>query len=132
MKFIKKTQEGVLPQAKPAIQTKQAKPTYRQGDVLLQKIDQLPESAQPVEFENRENSENRIVLAYGEVTGHCHALSTATACMYTFLGERLIDVKEGALLRHEEHATIKLPQGVYKVIQQREYVPEAPPRDVLD
>jgi hypothetical protein len=25
-----------------------------------------------------------------------------------------------------------LPAGVYKVIQQREYVPEAPPRDVVD
>lgn len=117
MKFIKKTREN------PTIQ---AKPTYRQGDVLLQKMDTLPAGAEPVEFDNR------VVLAYGEVTGHCHALSTATASMYTYRGERLIEVKEGALLRHEEHATITLPQGVYKVIQQREYVPEAPPRDVLD
>lgn len=120
MKFIKKTREG----ATPALL--QAKPTYRQGDVLLQKIDGLPADAQPVECDSR------VVLAYGEVTGHCHALSTASAVMFTFNGERFIDAKDGAQLRHEEHATIILPQGVYRVIQQREYVPEAPPRDVLD
>ncbi len=118
MKFLKKTQESIQ------IHTR---PTYRQGDVLLQKIESLPANSQPVEFEER------IVLAYGEVTGHCHALSTASAAMFTYNGQRLIEVKEdGARLRHEEHATIVLPKGVYKVIQQREYVPEAPPRDVLD
>lgn len=117
MKFTKKTQDSVQMQAKP---------TYRQGDVLLQKIDSLPLNSQPIEFEDR------VILAYGEVTGHCHALSTASASMFTFNAQRLIQVVEGAQLRHEEHATIVLPKGVYKVIQQREYVPEAPPRDVLD
>lgn len=117
MKFIKKTQESIRFQTVP---------TYRQGDVLLQKVDSLPANSQPVEFDER------IVLAYGEVTGHCHALSTASAAMFTYNGQRLVQVVEGAQLRHEEHATIVLPKGVYKVIQQREYVPEAPPRDVLD
>lgn len=117
MKFIKKTQETVRLQTKP---------TYRQGDVLLQKMDSLPPNCQPVEFDER------IVLAYGEVTGHCHAFSTSSAAMFTYNGQRLVQVIEGAQLRHEEHATIVLPKGVYKVIQQREYVPEAPPRDVLD
>jgi hypothetical protein len=92
---------------------------YRQGDVLIQKIDRLPVDAREVEWDDR------VILAYGEVTGHAHALSTAE-------GERILEVKPGAKLVHEEHATIVLPEGFYKVIQQREYVPEAPPRDVID
>jgi hypothetical protein len=52
--------------------------------------------------------------------------------MYTWEGDRLLAIKPGAKLVHEEHGTIMLPEGFYKVIQQREYVPEAPPRDVLD
>jgi len=99
---------------------------YRQGDVLIQKIDRLPVDAREVEWDDR------VILAYGEVTGHAHALSTAEAKMYSWQGERILEVKPGAKLVHEEHATIVLPEGFYKVIQQREYVPEAPPRDVID
>ena len=99
---------------------------FRQGDVLLQRIDRLPENALPVKWDDR------VVLAYGEVTGHAHAISTQYAKMYMLKGDRLLEVKPGAVLVHEEHATITLPEGFYKVIQQREYVPEAPPRDVVD
>jgi len=100
--------------------------TYRQGDVLLQQIDTLPAGASPVEWDER------VILAYGEVTGHAHAISTNYATMYTWEGDRLLEIKPGARLVHEEHATITLPAGYYKVIQQREYVPQALPRDVAD
>jgi hypothetical protein len=100
--------------------------TYRQGDVLLLKMDKLPENVHPVDWQER------VVLAYGEVTGHAHAISTRYATMYMWQGERLLQVKPGAKLVHEEHGTIALPEGVYKVVQQREYVPEALPRDVVD
>jgi hypothetical protein len=118
--------------ALPFIQEESMKPQvnrsdiYRQGDVLLQRINRLPENALPVEWQDR------VVLAYGEVTGHAHAISTKHATMYMSKGERLLEIKPGAALVHEEHATINLPEGFYKVVQQREYVPEAPPRDVAD
>jgi hypothetical protein len=99
---------------------------YRQGDVLLRRIDRLPENALPVKWEDR------VVLAYGEVTGHAHAISTQYAQMFTSKGDRFLETKTGAKLIHEEHSAIQLPAGLYKVIQQREYVPEAPPRDVAD
>jgi hypothetical protein len=99
---------------------------YRQGDVLLIKIDRLPENVVPVSWEFR------IVLAYGEVTGHAHAISTQHASMFTRQGERYLQVQPGAQLVHEEHSTIKLPEGFYKVVQQREYVPQSAPRDVAD
>jgi len=101
--------------------------TYRQGDVLVQKIDKLPADARAVECEKR------IILQFGEVTGHAHAISTDTASFFTAKGERYVVTKPGgANLVHEEHGTIFLPEGVYRVVQQREYVPEAPPRDVID
>jgi len=100
--------------------------TYRQGDVLLQKVLSIPDNALEQECDKR------VILQYGEVTGHAHAISTDFAQMFTARGQRYIAVRPGAQLVHEEHATIALPAGYYRVIQQREYVPEAPPRDVVD
>lgn len=99
---------------------------YRQGDVLLQKVDGMPENVTPVPCEGR------IVLAHGEVTGHAHAISTSQASLFIIQGERYLQIEHGAALVHEEHATINLPAGFYKVVQQREYVPQAAPRDVAD
>jgi hypothetical protein len=100
--------------------------TFRQGDVLVQRVDAIPEGANPVKFKDR------VILQHGEVTGHCHAISTQYAKMFTNKGQRYIAVEPGARLVHEEHGVIELPQGFYRVVQQREYVPEAPPRDVID
>ena len=97
------------------------KTKYRQGDVLLTKISSLPLAAKPVE------DNGTIVLAYGEATGHHHAIRNGKAKMYTDL-ETLasyIEVAEAmALLEHEEHATIILEPGIYRVGLQREYHPK--------
>lgn len=97
--------------------------TYRQGDVLLKRVDHdIPTDAKPVDWSH----ENRVVLAYGEVTGHAHAIGLTFASMFsTAAGKRFLNVKEGAELTHEEHATITPQPGIYEVIQQREYTPEA-------
>lgn len=42
---------------------------YRQGDVLIQPVDSVPSDAIAVARDN-----GRSILAYGEVTGHAHAL----------------------------------------------------------
>lgn len=47
---------------------------YRQGDVLIERIDSVPDDAQPVPLED-----GRIVLAHGEVTGHAHAIKSRHA-----------------------------------------------------
>lgn len=94
--------------------------TVRQGDVLLQRVAELPKGATKKSW----RKEGRIVLAYGEVTGHAHALELAYSKMYEWQGDRLIECAAGAKLEHEEHATITLEPGVYKVIQQREYTPQ--------
>lgn len=99
---------------------------YRQGDVGIEYFGpSLPENVKPISPDN-----GRTILAYGEVTGHAHALPATEAPMFEWtgndrVGHRLIEVKKGgSTLRHEEHAPIDLPEGVYKITQQREYTPE--------
>jgi hypothetical protein len=93
---------------------------FRQGDVLLVRVGELPKHAQDV------TPSDRIVLAYGEVTGHAHAIyePLTKARLWNADAERFLQIIATTGLRHEEHATIELPVGVYKVVQQREYQPE--------
>ena len=95
---------------------------YRQGDILLIPVDrnttkygeQIPPEAE------------RVILALGEATGHAHALSAKLAVLYAIANstDRLLRTKPGALLVHEEHDNIPLPEGDYIVRRQREYTPE--------
>jgi hypothetical protein len=92
---------------------------YRQGDVLLVKVDSVPKGAT-----REKNNEDSIVLAYGETTGHAHRLKATGVLAYQWQGDRLIEVTETSALTHEEHSPITLVPGVYKVVHQREYTPE--------
>jgi hypothetical protein len=93
---------------------------YRQGDVLLRAVDAIPTSATKIV----ERDAGRIVLAYGEVTGHAHAI-TAPESEATLLsaGEnaRFLRLVASVDLVHEEHAPVHLPAGNYQVIRQREW-----------
>lgn len=105
---------------------------YRQGDVLLKRIASLPTG----ERKKRENA----TLAYGEVTGHSHAIAAADrgtaevfeigAGLYLHVSDQGISL-EGVTIQHEEHGPITLPPGDYEVTIQREYSAEAI-RNVLD
>lgn len=97
---------------------------YRQGDVFLEK---LAKDIDVTKLESIKRDTGRIVLAYGEVTGHAHAIKTPNAALF-FDKENnkfylLITEKEADLV-HEEHSTITLPMGAYEVIRQRQYTPE--------
>jgi len=95
---------------------------YRQGDVLIMNI-KNPEIGEEVKRDN-----GKVVLAYGEVTGHSHAIGDQNVYLYLHAknaGEKILKVKEDADLCHEEHSRIRLPKGDYVVRIQREYSPEA-------
>lgn len=94
---------------------------YRQGDVLVERVERLPDGLKPVERE-----QGRVVLAHGEVTGHAHAIKNRIAKFFgTEKGERFLSLEKPCDLVHEEHSTIALPAGNYRVSIQREYTPEA-------
>lgn len=116
--------------------------SVRQGDVYIFQVDKLPESnmVTPV-------GENHV-LAYGEATGHCHAIRKedcelfeandnikALAKKYGVVDERAITyglriVVNNVKLLHgtpskafsdADHMPIELPIGDYIVLRPREY-----------
>ncbi|WP_066361651.1 hypothetical protein [Herbidospora mongoliensis] len=89
---------------------------YRQGDILIMPV---PEASVPpgLAAEPRD-AKGRIVLALGEATGHAHALHGPGTLYRGYL-----HLPEGGRLVHEEHATIPLPKGWFRIVRQREYVP---------
>ena len=100
---------------------------YRQGDVLIERIKEIPKQAKVVPREN-----GRVILAHGEATGHAHAIEDEKVKLLEDSGATFLEVQEAiAMLKHEEHSTIEIPKGNYRVIRQREYSPEAI-RNVMD
>lgn len=89
---------------------------YRQGDVLVTPIQTIPTSAKPV------TSRKRIVLAEGEVTGHCHAIDYSAKQMQVLAdGSQLyLRVKQPVVLTHQEHSAATIEPGDYMVVRQVE------------
>lgn len=91
---------------------------YRQGDVLIEQIQELPGGL-------TKSKEEKIVLAYGEVTGHCHEADIETCVAFVDeSGTLFLSVGVETEVTHQEHDTITLPRGIYQITHQREYSPE--------
>jgi hypothetical protein len=96
---------------------------FRQGDVLLVR-DAAPSAAEVIE------RSARVVLVLGEATGHAHVACGQDLELSRGAAGDFLAVPRGAELRHDEHETIDLPPGTYRIVRQREYVPRAPPREI--
>jgi len=101
---------------------------FRQGDVLIERVASMPDVAM-----TEVKTEGRVVLAYGEVTGHAHAIypkaDVLPAKLWDAGVERFLQVMEATAIQHEEHGAISLEPGVYRISKfgdgtQREYHPE--------
>lgn len=106
---------------------------YRQGDVLFELISEVPKTIVST-VSPTEN--NRQLLIIGESRNHGHYI-TGKAKTYVVSNQNSQDftthylvVQEQSNIEHlkintqsytQEHATIVLPPGVYRVIRQREY-----------
>ena len=78
----------------------------------------------PEEADEQAREDGRIVLAHGEATGHAHAIVEQGVRFFREdgAGAGLLRIPGGgAQVVHEEHATIQLPKGLYRVIRQREF-----------
>lgn len=114
--------------------------TARQGDVMLIRVDALPDGLIPT----KRDKIGRIVLAHGERSGHGHAIRERNVCGFRLAttlpdpsgvsgGVDYIEVGGSgpATLNHEyesgamaEHHPVSLPPGIYRVALQREYSPQ--------
>lgn len=101
---------------------------WAQGDVILELVADQPVAGNPI----KPDPDGAVVLARGEVTGHRHAFYGGSVAMFRddglardlpaklYIGHVRIAGKS-VELRHEEHDTIALCPGTYRVRRQREY-----------
>jgi hypothetical protein len=84
---------------------------YRQGDVLVLAVDVIPRRAKPVDRDR-----GLVVLAYGEATGHAHAIADRGAALLRHRDRQYLRVTAvgGVTLTHEEHDTLVVPPGDYR------------------
>lgn len=88
------------------------KKMYRQGDVLIiEDLRPIGRAGQPAADK---------ILVYGEATGHAHRVEGEAAIFDTPTG-KVIDAATAFKVVHEEHDTIEIPEGFYRVIRQREF-----------
>ena len=83
----------------------------QQGDVLIETVNKIPERAKP---------RKDRVLAEGEATGHFHRAGEGATVLED--GDDLfLLVKKECQVTHEEHGTITVPPGEFRVRRVREY-----------
>jgi hypothetical protein len=109
---------------------------FRQGDVLIERI---ATGTVPSKGDPRRRDNGRVILAYGEVTGHAHAIDTLAdpdAAIFddpsATDGSFYLRLANDSGVMHEEHARIDLPAGEYRVTRQREWTDADEPRTVAD
>lgn len=101
----------------------------RQGDVFCEKISKSQISA------NAKEKQFNGIIAYGEVTGHCHKIvnfdpSKVSIKIDDTTGDIYAMAPDGMEIEHDEHGTVNLDAGEWYVIsRQREYDPLAAERE---
>lgn len=96
-----------------------ALPMIRQGDVLLVKVGVLPPNTKTVKRDN-----GKLILAYGEATGHTHRVDSPPeeATLFTDAdNNRFLQILKDSKLVHEEHTDLHLPAGIYQQVPQQEW-----------
>jgi hypothetical protein len=122
----------------------------RQGDVLVVRVAALPSRITP-----KARDAGRVILAYGEVTGHCHqvvgthvlhydAPDAATAAMALLRdagypmtlteanAPTFLDIADPATVEHDEHTAHTLPAGRYVALRQVQWSDAQEPIQVQD
>lgn len=86
---------------------------YRQGDILLIKVETNPLTV----------AVNTDILREGTITGHHHKIVHGKIFFQPIDSNHVfayVAAEKECKLVHDEHKTIKLPEGIYEVRRQRE------------
>lgn len=90
----------------------------RQGDVLVVKR----KAQLPNKLKKADRDAGRVVLAYGEVTGHAHAIVDAQIDqLLDEVGNQHLKAVKAGTLKHEQHGPHAIPAGDFDVVRQFEY-----------
>jgi hypothetical protein len=101
---------------------------YAQGDLLIERVSDVCPSGSRIDAD----ADGATVLAEGEVSGHRHAIYESVVFFRDdglardipgglYVGH--VNVEGHADLVHDEHATVSLSAGTYRVRRQRELDP---------
>ena len=90
---------------------------YQQGDVLLKKIEMLPDDLTEIYL-----NEDKI-LAKGEITNHAHRIKSdnKVRLLRDVNGNLYLDVQKESILLHEEHGDIIISPAKYRIEIVQEY-----------
>jgi len=99
------------------------KMNIRHGDVEIIEVKEIPKEAIL--------QEGRKTIAEGETTSHKHVIDIGDL-FETKNGELYLDVKKLTEVSHEEHKTVAIPKGKYRVIIKRQYNAENGWERVID
>ena len=106
---------------------KRVKTMAAQGDVLLRRVDRIPDGTETTEAQ-REGS--LLIVAHSE-TGHHHAIDAVDARLLETQGGLVaylvVDGAYADLVHHrsfDTHAPLRLPKGTWEIRRQREHTPE--------
>lgn len=101
---------------------------FFQGDVCIESVEHTNVRGGIV----APASDGAVILAEGEVTGHRHAFYDGGVTLFRddalardipgklYIGHLIVE-GDSAELKHEEHDTIVLPKGTYRVRLQRDF-----------
>jgi hypothetical protein len=103
---------------------------FRQGDVILEKIDMAVNNCI---IEESATMEDTKIIAYGEATGHSHFFDDSISkngsqvSLYKEINQQnptMVIIKDKtALLKHQDHLHICIPKGIYRIKRERSYNP---------
>jgi len=93
---------------------KTAKRTAQQGDLILRKINAVPDG------EIKETTRKRLILAHGE-SGHSHVIEDDEAELVRIGEKMLLKLTRAATIVHEEHKPVRLSPGIWEVGRVQEY-----------
>jgi len=110
---------------------------YRQGDVLIVALsaiplDQIQYAGIPADAVPVRRGPHGLLLAEGKATSHHHSVKSEAAELYTAEGVLFLRATAAVEVTHEEHDTIALPPGEYRVSGHHEAQPGELPRQVED
>lgn len=86
---------------------------YRQGDVLIFSVKKKKNWYYDYALRNSN------IIIEGEISGHKHEVENGK--LYEKDGKVIIEAQADCVVKHPEHAPIKLPQGTYEIEIQEEY-----------
>ncbi len=96
-----------------------------QGDMLITRVESIPEGLQPMNPEG-----GNYIVAHSE-TGHHHVLPQQDVEVFGAANDPFVlylVVNNETELKHlrsfDTHESLKVPPGMYRINRQREYTPE--------